>query len=467
MKWALLIVLSALVWPLSIRLQRKPDGRLRVFALAAFLPFVLNTSHLYMAIINWGWAGYVKGGEVSLLDFITLSIYLSLPRPAQPLPFRRSMAIYLAATALSATQAIFPVAALFYVLQLVRTFFLCVTVYRGVCADRRVPEAVLKGLAAGILVEVVFAVWQRAHGVLQTPGTLYSQNLLGTISQFVIFPFFAAMLGGRQGRLAPTVVAAGLVIAVLTASRGTIVLDCLGLASVFILSALGRWTPRKAQLLWAGVAAMVVFAAFAASSLQQRFHGGAELGLSQEDSERLIFKEAAAQILSDHPMGVGANHFTVVANVRGYFTRVGEDWSAGRSSNVHNVYWLVAAETGYIGLIAFVAFLFPPLIAAFRCSFRHVGDPRGDLLLGLGVALLVVYIHSFEEWIFVVFESQYLFAIVMGLIAGLTQELHYWRRKTGAPIRGFAASETGELDSAGNGICHEGDETSGGQKSPR
>jgi hypothetical protein len=76
------------------------------------------------------------------------------------------------------------------------------------------------------------------------------------------------------------------------------------------------------------------------------------------------------------------------------------------------------------------------LIAAFRCSVRHLGDPRGDLLLGLGCALLVVYIHSYEEWIFVVFDSQYLLAIVMGLIAGLTQELHYWHpRQLGQSMR--------------------------------
>jgi O-antigen ligase len=437
MKWAMLIMMAVLVRPLSIRLRKTPDLRLRVFSLAAFLPFVLDSLHLNWAVLNWRWVGYVKGAEVSLLDFMALSLYLSLPHPERPLPFRRSMTIYLAVTALSAIEAMYPVAALFYPLQLARTFLVCATVYRGVCADPRVPDAVLKGLAAGLLLEVALAVWQRAHGVLQTPGTFASQNLLGMISQFVIFPFFAAMLGGRRGWLAPAVVAAGLVIAVLTASRATIALDFLGLATVFALSAIGHWTPRKAKVLWAGVAATVVFALFAASSLQQRFHGGPELGLSQEDGERVRFKKAAAEMFADHPMGVGANHFNLVANVGGYFTRVGEIWSAGRASNVHNVYWLVAAETGYIGLIAFVAFLLPPLIAAWRCGFRHRTKPRGDLLLGLGVALLVIYVHSFEEWIFVVFESQYLLAIVIGLVAGLAQELHYWGPKTGVPLQGI------------------------------
>ena len=436
MKWAFLLVIALLVRPLSIRLRNNSDFRLRVFAFAAFLPFVLGTLHLYWALLNWRWVGYVKGAEVSLLDFIAVSLYLGMPRPERGLPFRRSMAIYLAVTALSAIEALYPVAALFYPLQLGRTFLVCVVVYRGICVDRRVPEAVLKGLAAGILLEVCFAVWQRADGVLQAPGTFSSQNLLGMISQFVIFPFFGLILGGRRGRLAPAVVAAGLVIAVLTASRATIALDFIGLAAVFVLSAIGEWTPRKTKVLWAGVAATGVVALFAASALQQRFHGGPALGLSEEDGERLRFKMAAAEMFADHPWGVGVNHFNLIANVGGYFTRVGEVWASGRASNVHNVYWLVVAETGYIGLVAFVAFLVPPLLAALRCGFRHRKEPSGELLLGLGVALLVVYVHSFEEWIFVVLETQYLLAIVFGMVAGLTQELHYWRPKTGGPLQG-------------------------------
>jgi hypothetical protein len=89
---------------------------------------------------------------------------------------------------------------------------------------------------------------------------------------------------------------------------------------------------------------------------------------------------------------------------------------------------LVAAETGYFGLATFVILLMPPLIVAFSCGLRHAGDVRGDLLIGLGVALLAVYVHSFEEWIFVTFDAQYEFAIEIGMVAGLARELGYWRR---------------------------------------
>ena len=45
------------------------------------------------------------------------------------------------------------------------------------------------------------------------------------------------------------------------------------------------------------------------------------------------------------------------------------------------------------------------MTAAFLCSWRHRRDARGDLLLGLAVALLTVYIHSFFEWIFISFQA--------------------------------------------------------------
>jgi len=68
------------------------------------------------------------------------------------------------------------------------------------------------------------------------------------------------------------------------------------------------------------------------------------------------------------------------------------------------------------------------LFVALRCGWRHRADQRGDLLLGFGIALLVVYAHSWYEWIFVFLQVQYLFAIVAGMVGGLAMQLGYWRR---------------------------------------
>src|SRR5271165_1267683 len=174
---------------------------------------------------------------------------------------------------------------------------------------------------------------------------------------------------------------ATLIVTVLTASRGTMVTAGLGLVLAYVLSTFKKWTSRKSQVLLVGVLAIAVGVPLAASSLGARFEKSGSIGALEEDSERVRYKLAASMMLNDHPMGVGANNFTYAANRLGYFDAVGELYWSGRSGNVHNVYWLVAAETGYLGIIAFIMFLLVPLRLAIVSGLRHVGSPKGDLVL--------------------------------------------------------------------------------------
>jgi O-antigen ligase len=175
------------------------------------------------------------------------------------------------------------------------------------------------------------------------------------------------------------------------------------------------------------------------SSFGDRFGSDIDSAFLGTDESRVQMARAASMMLSDHPMGVGANHFVLVANAQGYFARSGLSW-IGFASTVHNAYWLVAAETGYIGIVAFVILLLRPLTVAFLCGWRNRGDRRGDLLLGLGVALLMVYLHSFYEWVFVTFGVQYIFAVTIGLVAGLAQQLGYWSRSRTHAVK-FASED--------------------------
>jgi O-antigen ligase len=109
--------------------------------------------------------------------------------------------------------------------------------------------------------------------------------------------------------------------------------------------------------------------------------------------------------------------------------------AGSESANVHNIYRLVAAETGYLGLVTFVVLLVRPLISAIRCGRRNPGDDRVRLRFGFGVALLTVYLHSFFEWVFIAFQAQYMFAMEMGLVAGLAGQLGYWGRRQPQGVR--------------------------------
>jgi O-antigen ligase len=421
------------------------------------LPFLLVPLHLYVAVISWQeWPGFVSGIEFSVLDALALALYLSLPGGPHPLPFRLSMALYFLAVLLTTLQARVPMAALFYPWQLARMFLVYATVTKGVRADPRVAPSLIKGMAAALIMEAGIAIWQRfGLSIIQVYGTYSAQNQLGLISHLVVFPFFALWLTGPCGWLPPVVVIAGTVIQMLTLSRATLGIGGFAFAIVILLSSVRQWTPRK-MLVWLGGATMVVILApLTLSSFAQRDEVDNTTG---SDIARESFKRAAVMILSDYPLGIGSNQYLTVANSEGYDDQAGVVGTQ-RVSIVHNSYLLVAVENGYIGLIFLIVFLLCPLTTAFCCGWRYRRDQRGDLLLGLGVGLLAVYIHAYFEWVFLDFQTQYILSFALGLVAGLAQRLGYWRpflkgvHPLGAPT---ASNPTNEQFFASNSATRNG-----------
>jgi O-antigen ligase len=434
-KWVGFIIVVAAIGPLVGWLRRNPNAIIRVLMLMGFLPWALGTFHLYMAIISWvDWPGFAKGAEFSVLDALALAVYFSLPRARHPLPFRLLMALYFVAVSLSVFQARVPMAAIFYPWQLVRMYLVYAAITKACATDPRAPRALMNGMIAGLFFEAGFVIWERfGLGMIQAGGSEGHQNLLGLMSHFVVFPFFALLLSGERGWLPAAGTLAGVVVQVLTTSRATLGLAGFGYATAFLLSAVRQWTSKKGLVLLIGVLAVALLTPVVMSAFNARF--------AAEDwgtyDERAAFERAAAMMLSDHPLGVGANQFATVAIVDGYYLRAGVHPNMGSlTAHVHNIYWLVTAETGYLGLLTFVLLLLRPITVAFLCGWRHRGDRRGDLLLGLGMALLIVYIHSFFEWIFITYQAQYMFALELGLIAGLAQQLGYWRQP--AHLRGHS-----------------------------
>lgn len=432
-----------MVLPLAAWLRRNPQHTTKVWITMGLLPFVITTGPhpLYIAVISWpGWPGYVKGAEFTAIDVLALAIYLSQPRRRHPLPFLSSIVLYFIAVLFSALMAQVPIASLFYVWQLARMFLVYAIVTRA-CSDERVAPAILTGMALGIGLEVVTTVWQRfGLGILQTGGTVGEKNLLGLMSQFVGMPWFALLLAGRRGPM-PLLGALGTVVtSVMTVSRAALGLNAAGMILIFALSTMRNWTSRKATIALLSTVALLTLLPIAYSSFESRFNSEPSVG---GYDERAAFQSAAKMILADHPLGVGANNYVVVANVGGYNARAHvADTLGSLSTNVHNAYLLTAAEAGYFGLLTFVILLLRPLIVAFRCAWRNRKDQKGDLLLGLGVALVTVYIHCFFEWIFLTFLPMYLFAMTAGLIAGLAQQLGYW---------GYVQSSRVRVNSGGGG----------------
>lgn len=430
MKWVGLAFLLAATVFLSDWLRRNPLQAPKIWMLFGVLPFLMTVGHLVMAFVLLNGDAlhfFVHGAEFSVLDALAIALYFSQsnrPEDRYSLPFKVAMAVYFFAVLLSSIQSIYPSATVFYAWQLARMFFIYAVVARACTVDTRVPSAILTGMAVGLFLQAIFVIWERfGLGVQQANGTFDHQNILGMISHLVVFPSFALLLAGRGGRLAPAIVLSGAIIELLTASRATIGIAVLAYALVFILSTMRHWTPRKARILFVGLAAIAILAPVAVTKIELR--GGNDVISS--DNARTAMENAAYLLISRYPLGVGANNYVLAANISGANAAAGVDWTSN-SIFVHNAYLLVAAETGYFGLISFIFLLICPLLVAFRCGWYKRKDPRGDLLLGLGVALLAAYLHAAFEWVFLLDLTQYMVVIQFGMIVGLARQLGYWKK---------------------------------------
>ena len=333
---------------------------------------------------------------------------------------------YALAILLSAFHSDPPMASVFYLWQFGR-MALCYYAVVKLCTYPTGSTEIVKGWAIGLGIQAAYTIQQHLAGDLQAAGTLGHQNTLGMVSNLVVLPAFALLLTRQRGwawRAGPLF---GLLVAIFTASRATIGLAGAGYATTYLLSAVHRWTPRKAKI---GGAGLVVLAIATPLALQQLGRRAENLKLEEVYDERAAFEHAAWMMIGDHPFGVGANQYVNRANTDGYSARAGVAWNSGsRTANVHNSYLLVLAETGYIGLLAMVLFLATPIVFALRYAWRNKRDQRSELLIGLASALIIVSVHFKYEFAFVIYPVQYLLASNVGLIAGLSNQIAAAKRE--------------------------------------
>ncbi len=409
------IMFSVPVFMMLFR-QNARYRRYMYFALG-FMPFLIAGWNLDAAFISWAtWPGQTKGVIISLLDAMALGIILASRAKTFTYPFVGIISAYLLSAVLSIFFSNNPQAAFFYVWQL-GTMLLVFMAVATVCRREEAPRLIIAGLVCGIALQAGVATSQKLSGVVQASGTLGHQNLLGMVTHFVLYPSLALLLASSKNKLPLVGVVSALIVVAFGASRATIGFAGIGVVMLIGLSMLRKPTARKTRAAIAGLVVLAIATPVAWASLEQRFAISSAEGSSEE---REAFERAARMILSDHPMGIGANQYVVVANTRGYSEEAGVIWNySSRSAKVHNAYLLVAAETGYLGLVCFLLFLFVPVIAALRFAWQARGDPRGELALGIGVTMFIVSLHCLYEWVLVTSSVQYMIAINLGMLAGL------------------------------------------------
>lgn len=420
MKWVFLLLLLSLS-PALASYARQPRYQPAFgFAMGA-LPFLLGLLHLYVAPVSFPyWPGHTKGIEVSFIDALAIAILIGMPRrkPRGRLPWL--FIAYIVVVALTATWAIDKLAAVGYTAQLIRMLLVFMAA-RRLAAHPDSFKAVVAGGVCALVIQLGYSVQQHFSGVLQATGTLGAQNLLGLMTNLIAIPALALALANVRGWSAKTGPIMALVIDVLTASRATLAFGAAGMAALLLVSSKWRWTSRKAQLFGlAGVAALVV-APIAITTISKRAHSN---NVESSNAEREAFKAAAWMMIRDYPAGVGANCYVVISNIGNYASRAGVNATSGsRSTNVHDSYLLVTAETGMVSVILLMVFIGGGILKIMRTAFKNRKDRRGEYLLGIGMSLLTAGLHLKYEWAFVIYPVQYLMFLYLGLGMGIAEQV--------------------------------------------
>jgi O-antigen ligase len=261
---------------------------------------------------------------------------------------------------------------------------------------------------------------RRADGTLGHPNTFALYLLL-------VGPLFYALTGTpvrRWLRVACAVVgltALACIAATLSRTSWAIVLVQLGLVGVG-LPALGLLRTKQAVgvtlvAAFLGVLSLLPFT----GAIERRFENFGEQVGYRTEHDRI-----AIEIWQRSPIvGIGLNHYSEALsrydlpeihmfNELGEFVRQGMEIRI--TAWVHNLYLLILAETGAIGLAAFLFFV----LGSIRAGVRAIAVPDGPWRgagFGLLVGLIGALLHGLQEAAVWVDPITYSFVLVVGLLA--------------------------------------------------
>jgi putative inorganic carbon (HCO3(-)) transporter len=269
-------------------------------------------------------------------------------------------------------------------------------------------------------------------------GTMGHPNILAPWLLMVVPAAFGVALFAQRRWLAAAayiVAVAGLAGIFFSKSRAPTAIIVVAILLLAMLALrLRALSPRVAlgvSVLLLGVATIAIVPIW--SSITERIFGD----FSESINFRAEYNNAALAMWDDYPfLGVGLNnvnfeldrHSALLAGM----VREAEkyrDLGNVRSPTVHNVYLLILAETGVLGLVCFLAMLGMAVVRAVRAAVLTTGAARG-LCFGVAVGFLVNYAQQMVDFSLWYDASWFTFAVLAVLAAtapGMTADHPHWK----------------------------------------
>lgn len=348
---------------------------------------------------------YHPGGAYNVLSFtaydlpllglivLWLADALMARRRARPSMIDAAAFSLIVWSALSIINAVQPSFSAFEILRMVKLYMLAVVVAAYVKSKRELIE-IFAALLVGLVIESGFSVIQYVKGdnfgftpasfgdLHRVAGTVGWPNTFGAYAATLIaIALFLWALGAGGKKLRPLLMVAGLVGVfplIQTFSRGAwislLIAAVLGLVVAGRAGHLGpREKTRVATIALLTGAVGLFFAGAITARLSETTIGSASI------QDRFGLIEVALNMIAAHPiLGIGLNNF---ANVMHQYDTTGVTYAFPEP--VHNVYLLVAAETGIMGLCLFLWLI----VATFQAGLQAV-RARDPFLSASAIAVL-------------------------------------------------------------------------------
>lgn len=399
--------------PLAMLARRVPWILVALSGLIGLLPF-LGIDALTLDLFEHSYRGESRSLEIAVLDLCAAALFFALPRSDQPAPFRAARYSYFLVALFSLSFAPVPIYTAFSLAKILRAFFLFGVVTR-LAEQPKLATALGRGLAVGVIYSTAMALEERyVEHLFQVSGGFGHPNSLGMAVNLVAPIALAVLFAGKGDKLGAATVGGAAICIVLALSRGALLMFGLAGALVVLGSLARRPTRRKVRITLVLALGGLILLGKSGDTIVERFATAPAASVQARDR----FEAAAKAMLADHPLGIGLNQYSHVLENGGYADRFGMP-PGDRDGLAHQIYWLTAAELGWLGMFAYLWLIVMPWWVAARGALRFKGDLRGDILLGCAAGMTVMHIHGTAEWIARQTSMMYLFWTVAGLAVAM------------------------------------------------
>ncbi|MCB5278816.1 MAG: O-antigen ligase family protein [Candidatus Cloacimonetes bacterium] len=385
-----------------------------------------------------------RGFEIGLVDICTFVIFLLILKRRHQFhlhlpPGTWLYFTYFLLSFISIVNAAVPLFSYFELWKMLRMFFYFYVVYNYVNSYKQFNDF-MRGVAA-ITIFIFIEVMKQKYleGRFQSFGPFPHQNSLVMFSIILGSLMFAFLLNKKDisfMRFSSWVLffAMTSISIISTLSRAGLVLYVFAIGLILGLSFLSGITSKKVIITVLLIIVSLAILAKAWNSISERFRTAPE----ESANVRKDLAVAAVKMANDKFLGVGLNNFGVKINPPWQYSNHIEmhnpDDEDEQNGLVETIYLMIAAESGWHTLFAFLVFIFYFYFLNIKNLLRYKGTDYQYFSIGLAGGLLAIYLESTLEWVLKQTNNFYQLMLIFAMIGVMTKlEKRYQAHKMKIP----------------------------------